>query len=66
MTDYLTPKQVANRLNITVRTLRRWRQSGGGPPWMRLEGRIRYQTTDLTAWLDERRGAIAFGRELGQ
>ena len=41
----------AERLNISPRTLERWRIVGGGPPYRKLGPQIvRYSVEDLDAW----------------
>lgn len=57
MTDpILTPKQVAELLQVHVGTLEKWRSHQTGPKWMRLgEGKraaIRYRTSDINAYID--------------
>ncbi len=49
----LTDVEVAEYLNISVSTVRRWRQAGGGPRWVRLAGSssIRYPIADLEAYV---------------
>lgn len=47
---HLTEKEVAARLQVTPRTMRRWRDEGGGPRCMGLgsDGRtIRYRIADI-------------------
>lgn len=46
-----TEQEAAERLNISVRTLQRWRRIGGGPRFTRLGARrLGYQDEDLLAW----------------
>lgn len=47
----LTPKQAAERLAIARHTLARWRLEGGGPPFLKLGGAVRYDVGDLDAFL---------------
>ncbi len=44
---HLTPRQVAERLCVTERTLERWRRLGIGPAYLRLPGRVRYRLEDI-------------------
>jgi len=54
----LSDKQLAERWKVTLRTLRKWRAAGTGPPWVKiqrppgpvLQGRIRYPLADLLAY----------------
>jgi hypothetical protein len=50
----LDEKQVAEILHTSVRTLRKRRLIGGGPPFIRLNRNIRYRLGDLAAYLDSR------------
>ncbi len=48
----LTDVQVAEYLNVSVSTVRRWRLIGGGPRWVRIGGSsIRYPVADLEAYV---------------
>jgi hypothetical protein len=50
----LTEAQAAKYLNVTVRTLVRWRQTGVGPPVLWAHKSPRYSKRDLDAWLRRR------------
>jgi predicted DNA-binding transcriptional regulator AlpA len=54
----LKTSQAAQLLGLSVRTLIRYRASGGGPPFVRcgsgLRGTVRYRREDLEAWLASR------------
>jgi hypothetical protein len=50
----------ATVLNLSVKTLRRWRWSRCGPPWFRIGGTaVRYRLSDLTAFIEAGRQATA-------
>jgi hypothetical protein len=51
--QFLTPEQVAARLQVSQWTLRHWRRTGtGGPPWVRLGPRvIRYDSEALEGFV---------------
>jgi DNA-binding transcriptional MerR regulator len=50
--DLLTPKETAQMLRVSVRTLRRYRQLDIGPPLAGYVGRSpRYRRRDVEAWL---------------
>jgi predicted DNA-binding transcriptional regulator AlpA len=49
---YLTPKQVAERLERTERTLWKWRKARRGPKYKRLEGRVYYPIDEFNIWLN--------------
>lgn len=42
---------------VPARTLQRWRCTGTGPPYYRLNGRVYYSPGELAAWMAERRKA---------
>jgi len=46
----LTPRELAERWRVSVRTLDRWRAGSYGPPWITIGGSIRYRMTDAQAW----------------
>jgi len=48
----LTDVEVAEYLNVSVSTVRRWRLTGGGPRWVRIGGSsIRYPIDSLEAYV---------------
>ncbi|MGA2713662.1 MAG: helix-turn-helix domain-containing protein [Bryobacteraceae bacterium] len=47
----LTDIEVARYLTVSVSTVRRWRLTGGGPRWIRIEGSIRYPPADLESYV---------------
>jgi predicted site-specific integrase-resolvase len=47
----LTPQALADELRMSVRTLRGWRDRGRGPRVTRVEGAIRYRSSDVDRWL---------------
>jgi predicted DNA-binding transcriptional regulator AlpA len=51
--DLLTKKQLASALNVSVRTIERWRDQGIGPPAVKLpSGRLRWRWATVRAWLE--------------
>ena len=54
---YLSTRQAAEYLELSTRTLDRYRVSGGGPVFHRFGGRVRYLRADLDAWAATRRRA---------
>lgn len=50
--NLMRPKQTAELLNVTERTLRQWRQRGWGPAFLRLPGGIRYERPAVVQWLE--------------
>lgn len=51
----MTEKQVADRWQVSLKTLRRWRLNGEGPVWYKLFRHVRYHEADILEF--ERRGA---------
>ncbi|MEZ4315806.1 MAG: helix-turn-helix domain-containing protein [Polyangiaceae bacterium] len=47
-------KEAASLLGFPPQTLRRWRVRGGGPPYAKIGGRVRYRHADLAAWIEGR------------
>lgn len=54
---FFTTQEVASLLRVTPRTLERWRAAGEGPPSITMGGLIRYQRSDLDAWIKANRTA---------
>jgi excisionase family DNA binding protein len=57
---YLSPKEAARYLGLSVRTLVEWRRTGRGPAYVRmgkLTGRVRYCTHELDRWMADRQHA---------
>ncbi|MFG0851619.1 helix-turn-helix domain-containing protein [Pseudomonas sp. FYR_2] len=53
--DLLTPEQASQLLGLSVKTLATWRSTGKHAlPFIRCGARIRYQRTELVAWLTGR------------
>jgi excisionase family DNA binding protein len=60
MTDSLgTPEQVADYLQIPVKTLAEWRSRGGGPRYSKVGRHARYDWADVRAWLASQRRDVA-------
>ena len=47
----LKTKDAAERLQVSRRTLERWRRVGCGPQFVRFGRAIRYRLEDLEAWV---------------
>lgn len=54
MSDYLTTADVAGMIQVSLPTLARWRTSNQGPPFVKIEGSIRYPRDAVQKWLNER------------
>ncbi len=51
--EWLTDVEAAGLVNVSVASLRRWRQLRKGPPYRKLAGHlVRYKRVDLIAWLE--------------
>jgi hypothetical protein len=56
----LTPRGVAEGLNLTVQTLGQYRAKGIGPVYSKAGGRIYYLVADVIRWIEDHRvGATA-------
>ena len=51
----LTARDVAERLQVDAKTVRRWRAEGKLPPPVKLGGVVRWLAEDLAVWLKEQR-----------
>jgi DNA-binding transcriptional MerR regulator len=52
---HLTQADPAARLNISPRTLERWRSIGEGPAFLKIGGRVVYRLEDVEAFEQARR-----------
>ena len=48
----LSEREAAAVAGYTPLTFKRWRQDKKGPPWLRLNGGVRYRTKALREWID--------------
>ena len=48
---FLTPKQAARILNLSVSWLAKRRLAGDGPPYVKLGGAVRYPEAALQQWM---------------
>jgi hypothetical protein len=48
---YAPEAETAEALNVSVRTLRKWRQEGLGPPYVKFGRQIHYSFEGRAAWL---------------
>jgi DNA-binding transcriptional MerR regulator len=51
----LTTKAVSEMLSVPVGTIRYWRKVGLGPPWIKMEGSIRYAEEDVLRYIEHNR-----------
>ena len=52
---YLREDEVAARWRMSPRTLQRWRHRGAGPPHLRINGRVLYESAEIKAFEARRR-----------
>lgn len=53
MTDFLTPREAADKLQVSTSTLRNWRYAGKGPPVSMVgPGTFRYPLDQLIAYIE--------------
>lgn len=50
----LTPKETAGHLKLSTSWLAKQRLKGGGPPYLKLDGAVRYRLSDLLLWMKAR------------
>ena len=64
--QYLSPAVLAERLGVTVETLKEWHSRKLGPPWMKVDGLIVYTTRSVEEWINSGRlkvKRVAYGRQ---
>jgi predicted DNA-binding transcriptional regulator AlpA len=47
-------RELAERLDLSIRTLQAWRLRGVGPRWVKLGASVRYLEPHIIDWLKER------------
>lgn len=58
-------KEVSDRLNTPIETLRRWRKTNLGPPSFLVGGGVRYDEDELNAWIQAQRAESLAGEAVG-
>ncbi len=53
----LTQKHLSNLINVSERTLERWRVEGSGPVFVKAGRKCLYRVEDINAWLEANRRA---------
>jgi predicted site-specific integrase-resolvase len=48
----LKEQEVATRLAVSVKTLRRWRWAGRGPRFLKIGAAVRYDPADLSCFVE--------------
>ena len=49
----LTPEEVAQYLNVPLRTVYAWRYAGSGPQGFRVGRHVRWRRSTVERWIDE-------------
>lgn len=52
--ELIPPREAAPHIGVAEQTLANWRYRGEGPRFYRVGQLIKYDRSDLDAWLDER------------
>jgi predicted DNA-binding transcriptional regulator AlpA len=55
----LTDEEVSKITRRSKSTLRRWRRTGYGPKFVRLQREVRYKAADVQNWLDSLPASVA-------
>lgn len=50
----LTVRELAEHLQVPLKTIYTWRYKGIGPPAVRIGRYLRFRAEDVAAWLEER------------
>lgn len=61
VTDYLTPTEVADRIQVSRPTLSYWRARNRGPLSIQIGQSVRYPRAEFEAWLAQQTAATARG-----
>jgi len=57
--DFLTTKDLAERLKLSTRTLETWRARKVGPPYLKAGKSVRYDRRAVQEWLSQRKNSQA-------
>ena len=52
---HINQRQLAERWDVSVRTLERWRSECKGPPYLKLGGHVAYRLSDVEAYEEAQR-----------
>ncbi|SLH66756.1 Helix-turn-helix domain [Mycobacteroides abscessus subsp. abscessus] len=64
VTDYLTPIQVSERLQVSRQTLSYWRARNRGPVSIQIGQAVRYPRAEFEAWLERQTADTARGEQV--
>ncbi|KOU95810.1 DNA-binding protein [Streptomyces sp. XY511] len=54
---YLTPDDIAELFDVPLETVYQWRKKRTGPPGFRIGKHLRYDPSDVYAWITEQKRA---------
>ena len=54
MEKLLTDGELAEALGLSQQTLANWRWSGDGPPYLKINGAVRYRPSAVELWLEQK------------
>ena len=60
--EYIGESDVSTRCRVTLRTVQRWRSTGKGPPFCRINRLIVYRLSDYKAWAAARKSSPRLAR----
>lgn len=52
--QFLSEKQLSEKIDTKPSTLQSWRWLGKGPAFIKIGGKVRYRIEDVEAWLKSR------------
>lgn len=53
---FLTERDLASMLNVSVKTIQGWRFRAKGPPWRKFCGAVRYDAGAVEQWAESQPG----------
>ncbi|GLZ13673.1 hypothetical protein Acsp04_39080 [Actinomadura sp. NBRC 104425] len=62
---YLTPKDLAERYGVPLKTVYAWNSGGAGPRYMKIGRHVRYRLADVIAWENERYAETGYAENGG-
>ena len=66
MNDLLRPKEVANLTGLSLETLAQWRSQKRGIPYLKIGRAVRYDPSDVQAYLEGCRVSVSVPKERRQ
>ncbi len=55
--EFLSEREVAKRIGLSLASLQRRRMAGDGPEYARIGGRLLYRWDDVERWFEEHKSA---------